>query len=362
MAAELCAALPFHNAIHMLGNPADAELQAWLSSSGLGAKIRVGASLPPCPAETTGVAFVVNSAYLHKSSIENLLIAGYNVVCEKPISFSQVETINLIDMATELGLQLFCTNTYLFASYLNTFRENWLTGHRFARMCISWADSEREVRYGDTKSYDSSLPLIYDVLPHIANIALATIGPFNALANGIEVRRGGSEASIHYQHGDLDIYVVLERNALQRKRTLAFVAEDCQVMLDFSEEPGVVSVNNTSAVPADPTWQHKPKPIAAMLCSVLKYFEAGKQDPRLSPSASQFGNDLIDSVVDSYVDQQVLLLSDHRKISNAMASTADREYAVKEAKSIAMRTLPYIGESSPLLRLARAVSIPHCST
>lgn len=362
MAAELCATLPPDAAIHMLGNPADTELQGWLSTSGLGSKILVGVSAPPCPAEKTGVAFVVNSGYLHKSSVEDMLNAGYNVVCEKPMSFSELETLSLADMAARLGLQLFCTNTYLFASYLDSFRENWLTGHSFTRMCISWADSIKEVRYGEAKGYDSSIPLIYDVLPHIANIVLATIGPFKAVPNGIEVQRGGSKALLHYRHGDLNIHVTLERNASQRKRTLVFADEDREVLLDFSSEPGVVSVNKMAPVSVDPTWLHNLKPIAAMVYSVREFFEAGKQDPRLSHSASQLGNGLIDSVVDSYVAQQVLLFSAHDEMSNPTISRADRDYAHKEAESIATRALPYIGEDSPLRTLALAASRARCST
>lgn len=362
MAIELCAALPADATIHMLGNPADAELQGWLSASGLDKNIRVGASVPPCPAETTGVAFVVNSAYQHKTSVEDMLAAGYNVVCEKPMSFSEQETLNLVDMAAGLGLQLFCTNTYLFASYLDSFRENWLTGHRFTRMCISWADPAREIRYGETKGYDSSLPLIYDVLPHIANIALATIGPFKPVPKGIKVRRGGSEAFIHYRHGDIDIHVTLERNAGQRKRALAFADTSREVLLDFSSEPGSVTVDQMTPVPVDPAWLHKPKPIAALICSVREFFKSGWQDPRLSPSASLLGNCLIDGVIDSYVTQQVSLLSVHGDTSSAMVSPADRDYAAKEAKSIAVRALPYICEDSPLRALALAASLPQCST
>lgn len=358
MAAELCTLLPPDSRIHMVGNPADPELQVWLSASGLGSRILVGVSAPLCPAGTTGVAFVVNSGYLHKTTVVEMLTAGYNVVCEKPMSFSELETRSLADKAAKLGLQLFSTNTYLFASYLDTFRENWLTGHRFTHMYISWADSKREVRYGEAKGYDSSLPLIFDVLPHIANIILATIGPFKPLTNGIEVRRGGSKALLHYGNEDLDIHVTLERNASQRKRTLVFAEANREVLLDFSSEPGVVSVNKMTPVSVDQVWLHKPKPIARLVYCVREFFKVGKTDPRLNYSASLFGNRLIDSVVESYVDQQLILFSSHANMTNAMISRADSDYAHKEAESIATRALPYISNDSPLHTLVLAGSRP----
>lgn len=356
MAAELCAALPTDAVVHMQGDTADAELKDWLITSGLDTKIQVGTGFPACPTGATGVAFVVNSAYLHKATVEGLLNAGYNVVCEKPITFSRRETLGLIDRAAELRRQLFCTNTYLFASYMDTFREKWLTGHSFDSMHLSWADPAREVRYGETKGYDSSLPLIYDVLPHIANIALATRGEFRAIPHGIQVTRGGSAVSVHYRCEDFDIYVALERNATQRKRTITFSSAARQVLFDFSREPGVVSVDQLPPVPVDPPWINKPKPIAAMIRSVREFFESGKPDPRLSISASLFGNDLIDAVSDSYATEQASFLSGCTDMSSAMSSSADLDYANKEAKSIATRALPYLAEESPLRKLASLAS------
>jgi hypothetical protein len=356
MAAELCAALPADAVVHMQGDPADEELKDWLTTSGLETKIQVSTGFPPCPIVATGVAFVVNSAYLHKATAESLLNAGYNVVCEKPITFSRRETLGLIDRAAELRLQLFCTNTYLFASYMDTFREKWITGYRFDSMHLSWADPEREVRYGETKGYDSSLPLIYDVLPHIANIALATRGEFRATSHSIQVRRGGSAVLVHYRCEDFDAHFALERNAPQRKRAISFSSAARQVLFDFSREPGFVSVDRLPPVPVDPPWINKPKPIAAMISSVREFFESGKTDPRLSISASLFGNDLIDAVSDSYATEQVSLVTGCADMSSAMSSPAELDYANKEAKSIATRALPYLSEESPLRKLASLAS------
>lgn len=361
LVTELCAILPPSAVIYMQGSPEDEELQAWLLSTGLGMRIRVSACIPQCSLGMTGVAFVINSAYLHKISIEDMLTAGYNVVCEKPISFSKKETLDLFEMAKELGLQLFCTNTFLFASYLDKFRENWLTGRHFNRMSISWADSISEIRYGETKGYDSSLPILYDVLPHIANIILVTIGPYNIVPTDIKVRRGGCQVSIHYRQRDLDIYVALERNATKRIRILEFAGEDRKLSLDFSSEPGCVSIDQHAPVHVDPTWSEKPKPIAAMILSVREFFESGTLDPRLSVSACLHGNDLIDSVVNDYVAQQVSLLSPNAVTSESTVAQEDLDYACKEVKSITARTLPYICEDSPLRALSLAASLTQCS-
>ncbi len=358
MAAELCAVLPDTTAIYLLGDPAEVELQEWLASSGLGTRIRVVAVMPPCPISTTGLAFIVNSAYLHRTAIEDALAAGYNVVSEKPMSFSRQETLSLLEKADSLGLRLFCTNTYLFATYLDHFRKNWLTKRRFTRMHICWEDPAREIRYGETKGYDSSVPLICDVLPHIANIILSMIGVSKLAPISIQVKRGGSEASLHYRHEDLDIHINVARNASQRVRSLSFADEDSEVLLDFSSEPGLVSTERQAATLIDPEWLRKPKPIAAMLHSVMEFFESGEQDERLTSSAALFANDMIDGVVDSYVTQQMALLCSK---SNLTVNKADYDYACKESRSIAARALPFIRKDSPLQQLAKAASslTPH---
>lgn len=352
MITELCRHLPPRGIVQVIGDPEDSALQKWLSNSGLGNKVKVVVSAPRCPANLTGVAFILNSAYLHRQSVSEMLSAGYNVVCEKPMSFSKLETQRLVNMAARFGLQLFSTNTYLFASYLDVFKQNWLEAHSHNLIRISWADPINEFRHGGIKHYDSSLPLIYDILPHIANILLATIGPFNFESNRIEVRRGGSEVFLHYQQEGMNIYLTLERNSSQRKRTLFFSNAENEVKLNFDSEPGLVSLNKTAPISVDPSWKYKSKPIAAMIQSLVAFFETGKEDLRLSFASSLLANSLIDSVVSSYVNQQVALMTTRHDISDPKINRACLEYAEKEAQAIAKRAMPYINEGSPLHTLA----------
>lgn len=356
MTAELASALSKDSIIYLLSDPIDTDLQRWLLESGLDMNVRIVETLPQCPSTATGVAFIVNSAYLHNTSIKNALLAGYNVICEKPMSLSRQETLSLIRMAARLELQLFCTNTYLFASYLDIFRKDWIVPHRFTRMRVSWSDEVRETRYGETKSHDSSIPLIYDVLPHIATILLATIGDFTVTSKNLQVRRGGSEILINYIYGDLDLYVKLERNASKRTRTLVLTNAVCETLLDFSNEPGMVSVNKSKPILVDSGWSCKPKPIATMLNSVQEFFEFGRQDNRLRSSASLLGHDLIESVVDSYIQQQILLLSTYSNTFEITTNSLAYNYALKEATSISVRALPYLCENSPLRQLASLVN------
>jgi len=83
MAFELNCSVPSDKVINMIDDPSETSLKEWLVSEGLGTRISLIQELLPCPIDATGVAFVVNSAYLHRHAIENALLLGYSVVSEK---------------------------------------------------------------------------------------------------------------------------------------------------------------------------------------------------------------------------------------------------------------------------------------
>ncbi|WP_045212904.1 Gfo/Idh/MocA family oxidoreductase [Desulfonatronovibrio magnus] len=351
IAGELCAAVPEKTIIHMQGDPDDVELKQWLKISELGKRVQVVSTPVPCASTTIGVALIINSAYLHRKSINEALFAGYNIISEKPIAFSQEETIDLIKLANSLGLSLFCTNTYLFASYLDKLRMNYLDGRKFSSVYITWLDAANEIRYGKSKSYDSSVPVIFDVLPHVATILYATLGVFRPIPVNIVVNGGGSDVSIQYCYNGTNVIVRIARNAEQRARSIKFIGSDYQLIFDFTIEPGMVRVNNSKPISVDKDWHNKRKPISTMLASLIDFFESGNYDIRLGSHVSLLGNELIDGIVDSYVDQQVSCLNLINGI-NVNFLDLNMLYAIKEALSISERVIPYISTNSSLRKLA----------
>jgi predicted dehydrogenase len=345
MAAELCAALAPGRSIQLQGSRGDAGLVEWWDASPHKQRIELVEQPTPCQGSTTGVALIVNSAHEHRSSVESVLDAGYHAVCEKPLTFSRHESLQLLGRAAGLGRELFCTNTYLFADYLHALRRDWLQGRTFSELELTWADASGEVRHGEAKSYDSSVPVIHDVLPHVASIVLATRRRFTLDRSSIAVARGGSAVTAQFDGDDLTVRVNLARNAPCRARLLRFSGPAGEVTLDFAAEPGVVSLNAEKGVGVDPDWDEKRKPIAQMLESVKDYFEGGVADDRLGADAALLGNDLIDGVAESYVQQQIEFLA-------AGSRGDDFAYAAKEADAIRRRALPQLPQASPLRRLA----------
>jgi predicted dehydrogenase len=335
--------------MQMQGDPSDPELMGWWRASPFNGRIEIVLEPARCPAPMTGVAIIVNSACLHRVAIESALAGGYHVVSEKPLTLSHRESQQVLVRSQELGLKLFSTNTYLFADYLNVLRRDWLEGKHFSEIQLTWADAGAEIRHGQARQYDSSLPVVFDVLPHIANIVLATHGGFRPGRSELTVRAGGSAATALFACDGVVIEANMARNAARRSRRARFAGRASPITIDFSEEPGVVWSDGGRPVPADPAWQGKSRPVAEMLRAVKTYFDHGEMDDRLDPGAALLGNQLIDSVADSYVEQQIALLSAQRT-----APAWDLAYAAKEAQAIEQRALPFLSQESPLRRLAQA--------
>lgn len=350
IADELCALLCPNEFVYIQGSHDDVELCNWWSNSSYKDRIKIVEQVDVCLSSKVGVAIIANSAYLHYSSIESAFKAGYNVVSEKPLALTGKETKQLLSKADELGLKLFSTNTYVFADYLRVFRQNWLADGNFCQLHIDWADAVSEVRYGDKKGYDSSIPIIYDVLPHVASIILACYGEVKVGQSTIKLLKGGSVVELAIECNELVITLVLSRNSLKRKRYLRFSGNASEVSLDFTEEPGVLTVNGVfCGIIADCDWALKRKPIAEMLFSVKDYFDNELMDNRLSCESALLANELIDSISSEYVDQQIIFLN---SMQQSVIHNIDFKYALKESISLKKRVLKFLPQTSPLRRLA----------
>jgi len=349
VAEELCSRANIKTPIYLIGDSKNKELIQWLRNSGLISRIIITKRIIDIDKKKLALAFVINSAYMHEFYVTDLLCKGYNVVCEKPVSFSKTRTIKLINLAAKKKLSLFCTNTYSFASYLKKLKDNYLKEKEYSNIHITWADPKKEIRYKQVKSYDSSVPIIYDILPHVANILYSTIGNFKLKLKSFDIKNGGSNIFLHYHQKKMNIIVKLVRNAVKRKRSIKFISKKNQLYFDFTNEPGFVKKNNDSQFKTDMIWTTKSKPISSMITSVISFFQLGKKDFRLKLTTSLLGNELIDVIAKQYVNNQIRILKNKKKYSRESFS-----YAYKEFKSIKKRTLGYINKSSILYNLCNS--------
>ena len=345
IATEVCK-YNMHSLVKICDDSPDANLVKWIKNSQYSDNLKVINNINMCPPSKVGLAIIANSAYLHFTSIERALIAGYHVVSEKPMTLSQRETFFLLQKANNLGLNLFSTNTYLFSDYFRIFKSNYLLNKKISKINIRWTDPVSEFRYGEKKSYDSSIPIIYDLLPHIAVIILATYGHFQINKSDIAIFRGGSKVKINFSCDELVISILLERNSLKRERVIHFFGEALDVKFDFTDDPGKMFLDGSASIVLDPNGGGGRKPIAEMIYSLKKYFQKGVKDERLSSNAAVLANALIDSVATDYAAQLVILLNSSK--SQNVEESLDFAYMKKELTSLNKRVLPYLSDQSPL--------------
>lgn len=306
-------------------------------------------AIPKCEINKKGVAIIANSAYLHFSSINKALDAGYHVICEKPLTFAESETLALIKKAFHLDKRIFPSNTFVFADYMHIFKNNWLSKRIFTDIAIEWFDPKLEFRYEIDKRYDSSVPIIFDVLPHITSIIFVLLGHRQFNNYQLSIDGGGSKVKLLLHSSDIKIDINLSRMAKERRRVIRLNTKKEEIFFDFTIEPGFIKNNDGLLTLVDGQWNEKRKPISEMLHSVINYFaNSSSIDERFSMAPTLMANQIADNISGEYVKQQL-----HHLRHFDQKNQQDNEYALKEINSLRQRALNYLPTKSHFNKLIK---------
>lgn len=316
----------------------------WLKAEGLSARVSITPHVPRLEKKEAGLAIVANSAPLHSLTTRQVLQAGYHAVVEKPLSFSKEDSLSLVERAMDFRRHLFSTNIPLFAGHLDGLRAYCSAQSRLTLVQIEWMDPAFELRHGTRKNYDSATPLIFDVLPHITTILWALLGekPLGRHSE-ISVAEGGARTRILFEYGDVPVAVNLARNAERRIRHIRVSSEDGDTSIDFGAEPSRMEH-------LTPHLATGKLPSVQMLEAVASSCLSPRQDPRLTVKTNILANELLDTLAQSYVEQQITFLGKSWKVQEMVADDAQR-YARKEAQAVSTRLLKSLEHDSPVRRL-----------
>lgn len=295
----LAGIVPAETTIEIQSRHSHEALKAWASGRGLTGRIRVTEEAPVALSAREDVRIIANAAREHARALEGAMDDGVPTLVEKPFAMSAAEAGRLAALARGGGVLLGASHVFLFARYLETFAGAMSTGGVLRHFDVVWSDPTVEVRYGEKKSYDPSLPLHWDVLPHISPI-LGRLFP--GVPQGLEnagIERGGAGVNLGLRLGEASCEVRMARDAPYRERRLRAVMADSEVELDFAAEPSL-SLNGGPAVQADPHWHEQERPLACMLRSFLAGARQGALDARLDPEVARRSLELAEQAGEAY--------------------------------------------------------------
>jgi hypothetical protein len=173
-------------------------------------------------------AIVVNRAAHHESSAAKMLEAGIPTLVEKPFALSVAGVQRLDQLAYAGKVYLAAAHVLKFNEHLDDFAANLsLSANKPHYASITWTDPK------EGGHYDPTLPLVTDIMPHVASI-IDTLFP-----GPPPVLEGWSNfgGDFRFMVGHLCVDVHMERDADERKRVVEVACGRTVHRLDFTSNP-----------------------------------------------------------------------------------------------------------------------------
>lgn len=277
----LCTLVPPSTRICVHSRHNAGPMSNWISERGLGDRIHASSQWPQFDPGVSSAAIVVNAARDHEEAVERALSASVPVLVEKPIAPTAAASQRLAELARSLNVRFAAAHVFLFARYLERFRDLVARAGPLRSLRIHWVDPRDENRYGEQKRYDPSLPVFADCLPHVLSIAGVLTSNAPQICRELKLLRGGAQLELDLRLGAVPCSTRLARNADRRERFIEVIAGEQVLQLDFSTEPGII-ICGSAASNADPDWATEKRPVARMLAAFLQWAAGGDFDNRLS--------------------------------------------------------------------------------
>ena len=273
---------------------------------------------------------IVNSAKDHFKTCMMALQLKKSALIEKPVGMTLKEVEKIFEQSKINKFFLGASNIFLYNDYLINFKniiEN--DSQKYKSIEFTWFDKQNEIRNGEAKTYDPTVPIYIDCMHHICSILslFTKIKLFNI--EDFNFKKGGSHIQFKIINKNLDIKVNLARNKKIRSRKLKIITKKDKVyVLNFSKEPGFIKVNNKKII-SDPDWILKKKPLQKMLENFLNVVIYNKNSEKLNFQISLDSAKICNNIDKIYKLKQNDW-SNKINRSNIKKYSRDFEYFVKE--------------------------------
>ena len=308
IAQALCGLPEVDHQILMFSRGQANALSEWIGARGLAGRISAAPGWPDfVDGSGFAAAIVANRASDHFAAASASLGARLPTFVEKPVATSEAEVRDLIELASRNATMLAASHVLLFARYVDKFASLVRATGAISAIEVAWSDPAREIRHGEMKSYDASLPVIDDVLPHVVPLVLR-LGVETLQPSAVMISRGGARVDMEMTADQsIACRIVVERNGAARQRNVRVETDGGELVLDFAQEPGVIRTPK-GIIDGDPDWTKELRPLARMLNAFLRTAPGNTLDPRLSPGHAMRSARVADLVRPLYLQRQTAWL------------------------------------------------------
>lgn len=283
-----------NSSIVFIYTPHNSEfMKNWISTNKFKDRLQVILDLGTIQSKNISFAIVVNKASDHEKVIEWSIHSGIPCLVEKPFTIDSNSSHRVIELAKTQNVLLAGALVFRFARSIENFKVH-LDREIIKTITIFWEDAKVEVRHGEKKSFDPTLPLHRDVLPHIFSILVTLNLPLPKKLTNINISQDKNRMNLSFYLEKILCRVELIREGDSRKRRIEVETESGIKFLDFSKDPGFI-FNGAQEINADPKWDIDKRPLATMLDTFLNSIKIGILDKRLDPSLGLAANEFIDS-------------------------------------------------------------------
>lgn len=306
----------------------------WLHDQGLTDRVTVVAK----PSEwktSVKAAVIVNAANDHYDAAMWCIMNRIPVLVEKPICSNYTDVQRLYAAAISERVMLCPANVFLFAEYLYVFKKE--LPAKVNAIDIYWTDPIGEHRYGEVKTYDPSLPIYTDWMPHIISLLTIILSSITDIKlKSVQLERGGAFLKVSVLVNDVNCEILMERNSNARCRQVNVAGNDGKIYkMDFSSEPGIINAHGINKS-ADLEWKDKPRPTVRMISAFLNQIATfPESDSRLAMELAMIASNLSQEIAVTYIEKRNSWLAS--KLSSEQEFSADMQYACSEIISIERR-------------------------
>jgi predicted dehydrogenase len=184
----------------------------WAGSQGFKQNVSASYDWPDLSSGLSHAMIVANAARDHFSVAKRALENRIPVLVEKPVTLTYSDTQTLVQISRQNETLFATAHVFLFARFIDKFSGFVAKSGAVTSIRIRWSDPKAEERYGEKKSFDPSLPIYVDLIPHALSV-ISMFAPFRSCDyRGAVLERGGSSLAVSLKLGEVFCEIELLRN------------------------------------------------------------------------------------------------------------------------------------------------------